>query len=451
MSKEDWREILSMSAPLFIESLSMAGIGMLVSMLVKRTGMAAVASVNLLNNLNMLFQQVLLAMGVAITVTVAQHRGRKDPISSGKTASQAMMMSFGMSIIIAIFCFIFINPILHLILSDSEELVYNYSTIYFYFCIASIPFMSIYFSTTAAMRGSGKPHMSLIAALVYNGSYALMSVLAVMWLDAGIVGVSTAMLLSRVLASFTGIFLFKRGNENLVVTKLFSFRFDKQILNPVILVAIPVCLESLMFQVGKMITQTYSVSFGTNGIAVNGIVNTIFALMLVPCNSAANAAMPIVGRYIGMRNFQEARKKATQVLLLSMGVAAITSGLIYLMVPAMARYYSDVPDIQAQIRSVAGLCCIVVPLLWPAAFVTPAALRGAGDVHYTTVVAVVSMLALRVGTSYVLSIVLGWGVQGIWIGMYLDWVLRTFCYQLRIHGKKWLQKGVIQPAPSGRL
>ena len=413
ISRDDWREIGSMSAPLFIETLSMALIGMLVSMLVKRTGMAAVASVNLLNILNQLFQQVFLAMGVAVTVTVAQHRGRGDVVSTGKTASQAMMMSLGVSIVMAVLCFAFMNQLLMLILADSEALVYQYSTIYLSYCIASIPFMSVYYVTTGAIRGSGKPNISLIAALVYNGSYALMSVLAVVWLDAGIVGVSIAMLLSRVFSALAGVYLLKRGNENLKVPKVFSLHFEKQIIKPVILISIPICLENLLFQGGKLITQTFAVPFGTNAIAVNGIVNNLFFLMMVPGVTAANAATPIVGRYIGMRNFKEARNKAKQLLFISIVVATFTSALIYVFTPALARFYTDVPQIQKQILSITGLCCLVVPFLWAPSFLTPAALRGAGDVRYTTAIAVFSMLTLRVGSSYVLAIVLGWGVQGI--------------------------------------
>lgn len=443
INRDDWREIISMSTPLFIEMLSMAVIGMLVSMLVKRTGMAAVASVNLMNIVYQLFQQVFLAMGVGVTVAVAQHRGRGDLISTGKTAGQSLIMALGISIVTALIFFSFINQILRLVLADSEALVYQYSSILLSYFIASIPFMSVYYVTTGAIRGSGKPNISLIAALVYNGSYALMSILAVVWLDAGVVGIGIATLLSRLLGALAGLYLLKRGNENLRVPKVFTFRFDKSIIKPVILVSIPICLENLLFQGGKLVTQTFAVPFGTNAIAVNGIVNTVFFLMLVPCAAASNATTPIVGRYIGMRNYDEARNKANQFLFISIAVAVVTSVLIYLFTPALARFYTDIPQIQSEILVITGVCCIVVPLLWPTAFITPAALRGAGDVRFTTIIAVMSMLLLRVGSSYILAIVLGWGVMGIWVGMYLDWVLRSVCYLWRIRGKAWLNKSVI--------
>ena len=57
MSKEDVREIKAMCIPVFVEQLTIALMAMLVSAMVKGSGMAAVASVNLLNSLTMLFQQ----------------------------------------------------------------------------------------------------------------------------------------------------------------------------------------------------------------------------------------------------------------------------------------------------------------------------------------------------------------------------------------------------------
>jgi putative MATE family efflux protein len=335
------------------------------------------------------------------------------------------------------------DPILRLILADSEALVYEYSAIYLSYCILSIPFLSVYYVSTSAIRGSGKPNLSLIAALIYNGSYALMSVLAVIWFDAGIVGVSMAMLLSRAFSAVAGMYLLRRGNENMKVERILSFRFEKQIIKPVVLVSIPICLENLLFQGGKMVTQTFAVPFGTSAIAVNGIVNNLFGLMMVPGGTAANAVVPIVGRYVGMRDFGAARKKAAQFLLLSTAAAALTSAVIYAFTPSLARFYTAIPEVQAQILSITGLCCLVVPFLWAPSFITPAALRGAGDVRYTTFVAVLSMLILRIGSSYLLAIVMGLGVQGIWIGMYADWVLRAICFQWRIRGDQWLQKSML--------
>jgi len=443
MPKDQWREIGAMSGPVFIEQLAMALIAMLVSMLVKRTGLAAVAAVNLLNTLNILFQQIYVAIGVAVTVTVAQHRGRGDLESTGKTAAQSNTLSLAISTLMAVLCFLFMNPILHLILEDSEPLVYTYSGIYLLYNILSLPFMSIYSIATAAIRGSGYPKLSLVATLINNGANAVLAIIAVMCFDAGLVGVSVAMLLSRIFAAVAGLVLLKRGNENMKIEKLFPLRFEKKIIQPVITVSIPICLENLLFQAGKMVTQTYAVPFGTNAIAVNGIASNINTLLCVGGMTASNAVTPIVGRYIGMRDFKTAKEKLYQFLYLSILVATASAVLIFVLIPPLARFYTELPAVQAEILYVTGYSCLAYPLLWCTSFVTPAGLRGAGDVRFTTYIAILSMVAIRVVVGYVLAIVLKMGVQGIWLGMYADWVLRSICFLWRARGDKWLQKSII--------
>jgi Na+-driven multidrug efflux pump len=227
------------------------------------------------------------------------------------------------------------------------------------------------------------------------------------------------------------------------IPKLFPLKFEKRIIKPVIIISIPICLENIFFNMGKMVTQVFAVPFGTNAIAVNGIANTISTLVCVGGSTAANAVTPIVGRYVGMRNFKQARLKNRQFLYLTTILAFASSALMLLLIPPLAKFYSSNVDVQHEIFKVAGSYCLMYILFWAPSFMTPSGLRGAGDVRYTTYVSVVSMLIVRIGVGYLFSNVLGFGVLGIWIGMYSDWLVRGTFFLWREHGNQWLQKSVI--------
>jgi len=85
---------------------------------------------------------------------------------------------------------------------------------------------------------------------------------------------------------------------------------------------------------------------------------------------------------------------------------------------------------------------IATPLLWAMSFVLPSALRATGDVIYPMVVSIISMLALRVTFSYIFAIPMGMGIMGIWLAMYLDWVVRSAFFVPRMLGNKWRGKGI---------
>ena len=77
-----------------------------------------------------------------------------------------------------------------------------------------------------------------------------------------------------------------------------------------------------------------------------------------------------------------------------------------------------------------------------------ACLRGAGDVFYPTACAVFSNWLLSVGGSYVLAVVCGWGLYGLWIALAADECFRGLLMILRWCGTRWRNARLGQTAPS---
>jgi Na+-driven multidrug efflux pump len=53
------------------------------------------------------------------------------------------------------------------------------------------------------------------------------------------------------------------------------------------------------------------------------------------------------------------------------------------------------------------------------------------------------MWLFRIVMGYVLAINLKFGAIGIWMGMYIDWVVRGILYLIRLKGDKWKKHTVI--------
>ena len=47
------------------------------------------------------------------------------------------------------------------------------------------------------------------------------------------------------------------------------------------------------------------------------------------------------------------------------------------------------------------------------------------------------MWGLRIGAGYVMGIVLGLGVIGVWLGMFSDWVVRGIFFRKRLRSPHW--------------
>ena len=65
------------------------------------------------------------------------------------------------------------------------------------------------------------------------------------------------------------------------------------------------------------------------------------------------------------------------------------------------------------------------------------ALRGAGDTRATLVVTFAGIWLMRVGLGYYLGIVLGFGLFGMWIAWFSDFVVRAVLVALRFRTGQW--------------
>ena len=62
------------------------------------------------------------------------------------------------------------------------------------------------------------------------------------------------------------------------------------------------------------------------------------------------------------------------------------------------------------------------------------------NVGYQITNKVMSMWGCRVVVGYVLGIMLGWGVVGVWMGMFADWAVRAVLFYWRMVTGRWLWK-----------
>lgn len=86
--------------------------------------------------------------------------------------------------------------------------------------------------------------------------------------------------------------------------------------------------------------------------------------------------------------------------------------------------------------------------LWAASWVLPAGLKGARDARFTMWVSLLGMWGCRIVPGYALGIMLGMGAAGIWLGMFLDWLVRCLLFYWRLTSGRWLKKHPrIRPTP----
>lgn len=436
-------EILSMYIPIFFEQFAFQLCSTLISTVISRMGSTQVAGYNLAQSITIVINQFITSLATGTAVLVAQYRGKGDTKATGRVAVQALYLMTLVGVIINAILFIGHDTILNLVIGGTEAAVFNDAKTFFVVASFSYPFLSLYTGTCNIIRGSGFPKKTLAISIITNVLYALFSFIFIVFFNMGMYGPGFALILARIYGTVYGVYMVKKGNANLEVETLRIKKLSWSTVKLVLFMGVPIAIENVMFQFGKLITQTFIIPLGTAAITANALANNMTNLMIVPGSALQTTTIPIIGKYIGMDKPKKAKSIIISCTVFSSMVAAVVCIFVALIRDNFIGMYNQGEEVNMLIREVLKYYLWMMPLLWSMSFVVPAALRAAGDVRNNMVTAISSMFIFRVAVSFVLTKYTSLGLMGIWFGMYLDWIFRSTLFVIRLCGKKWLTKKVV--------
>ncbi|MTI16564.1 MATE family efflux transporter [Rhodobacteraceae bacterium RKSG542] len=161
--------------------------------------------------------------------------------------------------------------------------------------------------------------------------------------------------------------------------------------------------------------------FGTLEVAAHGIVAQLAGLAFMIPIGFSNATVVRVGLALGRKDAQGIMLAGWCSILMAMGVAVVGASLFWLLPEIWIGFYLDQTNPNA-----AAVLALGVPLLvWAAAFqvfdgiqvVAAGALRGLSDTRTPMIIAFIGYWVIGIPMSYVLAFKLGFGPEGIWIGL----------------------------------
>lgn len=442
-------DLFKIILPLIIQQILSVTIGTVDSMMVAAAGEAAVSGVSLVNTLDTLLVLVFSSLVAGGSVVVAQSLGRRDPERARAAVKQLVYAATGIAVLLTTTVLLLRRPLLRLLFGTVAADVMTSAEQYFFFIALSFPFLALESANAASFRAMGNSMVSLLVSLLMNLVNVAGNALFILVFGWGAAGAAIATLLSRMLGAVVMTVLIHNRRNPVYLERLFHYKPDLSILRAILHIGIPNGIENGMFQFGKLLTQTLVSTLPTAAIAANAVANTLANIQYMTGSAFSTAMVTVVGRCIGAQEQQQAKRYSR--LLVGMAYAALFLVAVFTLL--FARPLIGVYDLSAESSALAyrlimfhSVCAMLV---WPIAFVLPAAFRAASDVHFPLVISMFSMWTFRVALSYVfvgeqfhflgMSIPgLGIGVIGVWIAMTVDWVFRTAMFLWRYLSGRWL-------------
>ena len=438
------QELKKMIVPLFLEQLLVMFVGLADTLVVSYAGESAVSGVSLVNQFNTIFIYLFTAFASGGAVVISQYIGRQETDYAGESASQLLMFSTFLSVLIEVAVLIGNEAMLRLLFGKVEQPVMEACITYLRISAYSYPALAIYNAGVAVYRSLGKTNVTMYISVASNVINVIGNVIGVFILRAGVAGVAWPSFISRVFSAIIITGLCFRERNGVVYRRKWIFAWNGKLMKSILHIAIPNGIENGIFQLVKVALSSIVALFGTYQIAANGVAQSIWSLAALAGVAMGPIFITVIGQCMGNGNTKAAEYYFRKLTKLTLLISTAWNFLIFILAPLFLRFYSLSSETKQLVIWLVLIHNVFNAVAFPFSGALSNGLRAAGDVKFTMYVSVVSTVAVRLLLSYLLGITLQMGVLGIALAMVCDWIVRAVLFIWRERTGRWKDFQVIK-------
>lgn len=444
-TKQLYKKTLSIAWPSTVEGALMSIISSVDTMMVGTLGSTAIAAVGLTSQPRMVMLILAQALCIGTTALCARRKGAQDQRGANQCLNQSLAIITVLGIIMTLAGYFGAEWMVTLGGAKEDTLEMSAT----YFRIISLAFLPVCWQLCicAAMRSIGKTRITMATNITANLinvflNYGLIN--GNLFFPAlGVKGAAIATACGSIAASMICIFvvLRKGGYFHLALP-----RFDKVTIRGLAKVGSSSMIESTCLRLGFLILARLIAGIGTDAFAAYQIVSQITSLSFTLGDGVSAAGTSLVGQSLGAKRKDLAMAHARVAKRVGLFAALILMLVITLFSRQIALLFTDEEQI---ITGVTVSLYMVILSMIPqnGRVVLSGALRGAGDVRFVAVCALLSVTLLRpVFTWFFCYPLASWlpqfphiAVMAPWIAFLIDSIFRDRLLSRRIRQGKWLE------------
>ncbi len=454
--KSAYRDVMRIALPSIVEMVLMSLIGSVDTMMVgNELGAEALSSVGLPTQPRMLILCLFFALNVGVTAIVARRKGEERQDEANATLRNALMLAFGLSIVLMLAAVIFSEPLLRLAGGDTaeSEKVFTDAVDYFRIMTYALPMNALAMCICAAQRGIGKTRITMWVNIASN----LINVFFNYCLIGGHLGFPRMEVQGAALASAIGMgagFLLAlftvvaggrfKGYLHLSIHD--KWRFDKESMRSIVKVGGNAAVEQFGVRFGFFVYARILFSLGTTMYAANQICMQLLSITFTFGDGLGVAATSLVGQNLGRRRadlsmlYGKISQRFAVMISIVLGVLIVTFRY------QIAGWFIGENTMNAdQVIAYAASTMLVLAAIQPfqtSSVVLSGSLRGAGDNLYVALIATICVSVVRPIMAVFAVYVLHLGLTGTWIFGLAEIVLRFAFFYPRFASGKWKDKKV---------
>lgn len=404
------------------------------------TSLSGVAAVN---QVQFIYQYLLLAVGEGIVIIGSQYFGKKNTDPIRKLSGLALRIALVMAVIL--FAIMSIFP--HLVLSafTTDEAIIREGMRY----VTVIRFTYVFFAVTqillATLRSTGVVNIALylsVITLLINCSINYTLIYGHFGAPRmGVVGAAIGTLVARIIETTIVILYMIRKEKNIHLKAADVVRgTDPVLAQDYVKVIIPMLIINALWGFNNAVQNAILGHMTARAIAANSVATTLFLMVKSTGQGSASTASFIVGHAIGEGKKDQLRDyaKTLQILFLLIGIA---SGLIlYLIRAPILNVYNLTPETKEMANRfliILSVVCVGMSYQMPT---NAGIIRGGGDTKYCMIVDLVSIWGIVIPISFIMAFVVKASPEIVVICLNADQIFKGIPAFIKCNYGHWAKK-----------
>ena len=409
------RQLLVFAFPLFISNALQAVYNMVDMIIVGQfIGGAGMSAVSIGGDLLHLLTFVSMGFASAGQVLIARNVGAGRMKEVSETIGTLFSFLLAASVLISVVCFALRYPIMHALNTPPES--FSYAMDYMVTCIVGLVFIYGYNIVSAVLRGMGdskRPFVFVGVAAILN---IILDYLFVVVFDMEVFGAALATVIGQGVSFVSSlIYLYIKRQSFGFDFRLRSFAIHSRSLKPLIMLGIPMAIQSAAVNFSKVLLMSWINLEGVLYSALAGIFNKINVVGGVVSMSFTAAGSSMVGQNLGARKFERIPRILATIAVIGLALFSVMT-VVIVAVPekVFGMFTGDVA-----VLSLANI--LIIPMIlnfYGAATrsISFALINGSGNTRLNLAVALIDGILMRIGLAALLCFSFNMGSLGCWYG-----------------------------------
>ena len=422
-------EIFQLALPAAVENILHALVGFVDTWMISKIGLIAVAAVGMANNLMMVYLAVFTALGTGTSSLIARSIGAGKKEKTKEFFIQSTVLAILSGAVFGIATLLLGGKVLEIMGAEGEVL--REGKLFLYVVGSASVFISLLTSLAAVIRASGDTKRPMIVNTLVNifnvgNDYILIFGWGFIP-PLGVLGTAIGTVISRALGCFFMFQVLKKKGFSLSLKEIYTNTNYKEL----IFLSISAALERLVMRLGQVLYYSLIAMIGIKTYAAHVIAGNIESFFYMPAYGLSTAAAILMGNCFGRKDKEEGLEYLKSITGISIIIAVISGMILYLFGTKAAFVFTEDLEAVAKITTALRVDAFAqIPLALGIVFT--GALQGIGDTKTPLYSTIIGVWGLRVVGIYVMGMVLGMDILGVWLAIAFDLTIRAAILFIRL-------------------